>query len=326
MRLLALALVVLLLAGCVPTDPASYEAAAAGMRQATAEAVGMMSVEAQHTEAARARDGAATVAAATQMVVAAHATMEMASAQATANAQAVANFEATQTLGAAYATATAQPTSAAATATAQAQAEFYRAGTFNTLALAAMLLIVFATAALILLLVSLAWAVRRTIAAWADRRKAEADEAKARALRARYLETSQGLCYLDPVSGASHPVVEVEDGANLATSEVEVAAPADVKSGPTMGEMELFVRQCIAAVGRTATHIPSNDVLKMSGAFWSARTDRLAALGMIPQKQTGRRTLLLPGDTLHQLLARVADYERTVRQAPSPNGGSPASA
>jgi len=316
-RGLAGLIVLMLFAACVPNDPASYEAAAAGMRQATQEAIGLMGVEAQYTEQARYADATATQAAVTLQVSSARATMEMAAAQRAANAQALDNARATATLGAAHTEIAAQPIRAAATATRQAEILLRNQSAEMGLTLAAALLLIAATVALIWLIVELTKALTINI-------RARASERIARAMRASLVETTDGLKYLDTETGqvCNVQIVDYTDPPAEPVphpSEVASAAPAPRKSSPTIGDLEMFVTRAIRSAGSgRGDYIPRHDAMGVSGAFWTARMDRLEALGFIPRRQQGIRNTLWAKQNLNTLLAVVRDYERAQRAAPSP--------
>lgn len=318
MRLAVVLLLALVLSGCVGNTPAEHRAAAAGMEQATQDAVGLLSVERQYTEQARAADATATQAAATLMVASARATMEMAAAERAANAQALDNLRATATLSAQRTEIAAEPTRAAATATRQA-VETYQAETIEFgISLAGALVLIAVTGVVVWILIEIGQAIAISIRAWAERRKVEA-------AKAAYLETSEGLKYLG--TGIVRPASVVVPGAisdppqaEPHASEVAHAPAAQVRPSPTIGRLEMFVIRAIryAPDGQRADYIPRHDVMGMSGDKWTAEMEHLEALGMIPKRQQGKRSTLYGKETLGQLLIRVQDYERKL---PSPTGG-----
>jgi len=315
-RLAALLVLAVLLAGCMPTDPAGLRAAAAGMEQATQEAVGLLSVERQYTQAARDADATATQAAVTQQVSAARATLEMAAAQRAANAQALDNLSATATLAAQQTEIAAAPTRAAATATRQAETEYRNQALSEGLTLLGALLAIFATAIAIWIMFELGKAVGISIQAWAARRKVEA-------LKSALVETSGGLKYIDAHSGEARTVPQPgaipdpQPEPEPRASEIRSAPAIPVNHSPRIGELEYFVSKAIRKIGGDADYIPRHDVMGMSGEAWTLRMDRLTALGFIPARAQGKRSTLYAKETLALLLARVHEYET----APSPTGG-----
>lgn len=100
---------------------------------------------------------------------------------------------------------------------------------------------------------------------------------------------------------------------NGAPVNVEMAAPAQ-SHNPHIGRMSIFLHEAMQVAGAGATYMPGHREMGIPAPRWDEITNELVAKNLIPNKQHGAVTKLYGSETLRQIYNKA----RQLEQPPSP--------